>query len=214
MEDKSEMRLMSDLESELDIEIFKKFVTPYYQPSNKPLVMCVGAQSPDEGTAIRRFHTQQYRIKGNDVKVAACNIRDGIGSMLQRLNSYDSFIFNHFAGDARTNFPYLIAISEMGENEERNEFDFVYIRNPDLIGLKDWAAIYSTALEMTSKEGVVVTLIRKEDNKEYSDLLEMLNDWQIKPVFSGETGISLKFDILFFEDFHHTIGIFKSNKKE
>jgi len=92
MEDKSEMRLMSDLESELDIEIFKKFVTPYYQPSNKPLVMCVGAQSPDEGTAIRRFHTQQYRIKGNDVKVAACNIRDGIGSMLQRLNSYDSFM--------------------------------------------------------------------------------------------------------------------------
>lgn len=186
-----------------DLKIFEKFVTPHYTPSPKPIAMCVGASSINEGRILKAFHGSKF---GLDLKVAACNT---LPFERRDPKSYDFEIYDQVLGDAKMSFPYDFATAEM--NLEPRGFDMIYIRNPALVEMDYDQFIFERALlHVAPKTGVVVTLIRQGDVEKYLDLLSRLSYNKITPVFSGKTGIKL--DCPGLEDFTYTIGIFKSNK--
>jgi len=192
---------------EKDVQAFQRFVTPYYHPCNKPVAMAVGALMPTERSAIKVYHKRQFGIPIEDTRVAACNIHEAPPSMsISKRFKYDSECFG-CVGNAITNYPYEKTLAELNQGKRR--FDLVYIRNPDFIRNMDWAYVFKKALEWTtSKGGVVVTLVRREDVRKYQNLLTLLQGLDVTPVFSGETGIP-SFEHLPDDDFHNTMGVFK-----
>jgi hypothetical protein len=165
---------------------------------------------PSEKSVIKLYNFLQFGIPVEKTKVAACNIDEMPPSMetLERFR-YDHGSFGRFHGDAKTSYPFMSALGAFDGFERK--FDLTYIRNPDFI--RDWEYVFREALEWTASDGgVMVTLVRENDVRKYQGLLSALkNQFNIEPVFSGETGISCSKSNLdiFSENFHHTIGIFK-----
>jgi len=192
---------LADLEK-LDVRILKSYVPPHYKPSELTLAMCVGVQILDEDCIVRKFHKEQYGIKEESVKVAACNTEELPESDILR-QGYDYKAFNQFQGDARLSDPYICALDGLGVLGER-KFDFVYIRNPDLVDIIEWSYVFRRALEWTEPTGVVVTLVRRNDTGRYSQLLAVLEQHKVRPVLSCETRVEENSG-----GYCHTIGVFK-----
>jgi hypothetical protein len=191
---------------ETDVKIFQQFVTPHYNPSNEPIAMGVGVLMPTERSAIKVYNLKQFGIPLENTRVAGCN-KSGMPPSMQTI---ERFKYDHFSdgfhGDARTPFPFMKALHALN----KDKFDLVYIRNPDLFDVSDWGSIFYRAFEWTASSGALVTLIRSGDVRKYATLLDHLKEnFSIEPVFSGETGIRDSRIDISEEDSHHTVGVFK-----
>lgn len=187
---------------EVDLEIFKEFVKPSFKPREKPNTMVVGAAYPHEANTIRNFLKYGYDI--SDVNVAGCNIL-GIASQYQR--GFDYFIADRDNGDAAQPFVWEKSLSEM--NSKNPGYDLVYIRNPDLIDIREHAYMFGRSISNLSDNGLLVTLVRKDDQREYENLLDYIYEkGKIEPLYSGPTGIDFDGSSCLHNPYH-TIGVFR-----
>lgn len=189
---------------ELDILVLNKFVAPHYQPSASPTLMVVGYSSLREAEILRGFHEDSYGFAHRAPTVVGCNIalRHAAGST----DSIDKLYMGHFEGDAKDIFTWHKPFLDFG-GSSRFCYDMAYIRNPDLLDIRDWGAVFARAVEMTAPTGVVVSLIRKEDTDRFERLASHLkNEYGIEPLTATETNINLEDDPL---RQHFLIAIFK-----
>lgn len=194
-----------------EVEAFRKFITPHYQPCSKPIAMAVGALLPTERSVIKAYNLRQFGIPLENTRVAMANIDPMPPSMRSNPRCQYDFSAHSIEGDARLSYCYMSAFSAFDRLDRK--FDFVYIRNPDLLGYADWDHIFARALEWTDPDGgVVATLIRNTDVRKYESLLQTLKgEFGIEPCFSGETGVESDPNS-FCDNHQHTLGVFKPNK--
>jgi hypothetical protein len=186
-----------------DIVILDKFVKPLYEPSAVPLAMCVGYSCVREGAILRDFHERSYGFNYDAPKVIACNIREfELAGTNDRL---DKVYMHPVTGDVRDCFTWMKPLLDLGVTN-RLSYDLSYIRNPDLVIIRDWAAVFGRAVEMTSSTGVVVTLIRESDAERFEDLKDYLKDqFQVEPTLVTPTGMDLPGDDI---GQHHLLAVF------
>ena len=200
--------LEGDIDVAPDLYIFEEIVRPFYSPSRQPIAMCVGVMGEKSPRSLRAFHERCYGIPRQDTKVVGCNKRDFSGHEFL-LPDYD-FLMTGFQGDATHEFTWHMPFGEFDVN--RWQYDLSLIRNPDLVSVDEWSAIFRRGMQYTGPDGVLVTIIRERDVRKYQNLLGQLKEHEIEPAFSGQTGIKNPQDS-FRENHHHTIGIFKSSQK-
>jgi len=206
--DEQEESLYFSQTEEIDVRIFQNFLTPHYQPSERPIAMAVGAILPTEKSVIKVYHQRQFGIPIRNTRVAMTNNEE----MPPSMESNPRFQYDHSSfglqGDAKMSYCYMAALGAFDRFDRR--FDLVYIRNPDLCNCPEWALVFVRALEWTTSEGgVAVTLIRQTDVDKFRGLLGILKDqFDIVPIFSGETHICPESEHNLSND-QHTIGVFK-----
>ncbi len=188
---------------ELDLEVLCRHVPAHYQPTPRPIVMCVGALFDVEAATLRQFHHDAYHIPPHDTIVAACNTTDTPVSA-RSADGFDYAQFGWMNGDARRDLTWMGPLMKT----KRVAYDLSSIRNPDLVRTHEWADVFGKALIWTLPSGVVITQIKSHDAHLYTRLLaEIEARYDVRPVFSGVTGVGDEDDP--FENDYHTIGIFQ-----
>lgn len=131
---------------EMDILALNQFVKPFYQPRPSPIAMVVGYSCVREAQILREFHADSYGFEHGTLKVVGCNIgfRPSAGST----DSLDKLYMGHYEGDAKESFNWYRAFTDLGVTD-RFCYDLAYIRNPDLLDIRDWGAVFARAIEMT-----------------------------------------------------------------
>ncbi len=189
----------------LDLFILEHFCTSIYQPSEHPQAMSVGPFSVREGTVLRAFHKHMY---GRQVKVAGCN-NFTPARRLSVQNDLDVALFDPLFGDATYSHTWMTPCAD-GDFPDV-QFDMSYIRNPDLVNMQKWAAVFAKAYEFTKPKGIVVTLVRKNDVDKYKELERAVkHEYDMTPIISTPTGIEklsgVNRDIA---ELCHYLGVFK-----
>ncbi len=193
----------------IDLFLLQKYVTPNYQPRENPWVMDVGAASAKIGLVTKVFHLTEFNIPYSNSTVVGINIHK-ISGVYRAERGYDILNSGPLeGGDALQDFTWVLPF--MGSEENIPKYDLTIIRNPDLINLEKWRTIFRKALQYTREQGSVVTLIRETDVEKYEQLLKGLKKgFGIEPTISEETKIENDLRSNNSENYHHTIGIFKS----
>ncbi len=187
-----------------DIQILNAYVKPLYQPTTDPIAMSVGYSAIMEGMILKTFHTGSFGVDANAIKVVGCNIYDGMPH--PRIDTLDLQISGRFTGDARQEYTWIKPFIELGL-ENKFSYDFTYIRNPDLLDIRDWTAIFQRALSMTLNTGVVVTLIQGDDVDPFRDLQNELADRaKVSPLLVKEMEPLIDGDSL---RQHHLLAVFR-----
>lgn len=185
-----------------EVALLENLLPPHYAKRESADVMVVGALSWKEASILRAFHENAFQIPPDKVRVAGCSISIP-KEMILTMDRYDIAMGAPFDGDATQDFTWFYPHMEWGR--EDFQFDLTFIRNPDMYDLQTWSLIFYRAMEHTSSDGAVVTLIRRDDLGRYAKLLEFLREeMDIEPAFSGPTGAE--------DEFVHTIGIFKPKR--
>lgn len=191
-----------------DSAILDKFVKPYYQPSEVPLVMSVGYSCIREGMILRDFHERSYGFSHDAPKVIACNIHEF--KLAGTSDQLDKIYMGPAAGNLLDGYTWFKPLIDLGISE-RCSYDFSYVRNPDLVDITKWGYLFTRAVEMTSPTGVVVTLVRRSDVTQFDKLRRYLQgSSSIEPALVCETGMSLSSDSL---DQHHLLAVFKNEAR-
>ncbi len=186
----------------VDLEIFREFVKPVFNPRDIPNAMVVGATNFHEERSIRKFFEVEYGIK--ESKIAGCNIWDVVPETEE---AFDYFVADKDEGDATKQYVWDTPLQEM--NSQNPGFDLVYIRNPSFIGLEEHKNMFRRSLCNLSDNGVLATLVRKDDQKEYENFLEKLQKFiDMEEIYSGPTGIELDGSNSLHNPYH-TIGVFR-----
>jgi len=194
-----------------DLHILENFVKKHYSPSSKPLAMAVGFSITNEAGIIKNFHKIAYGIPIEDSKVFGCTLVQS--SDIKGIVKDYNYVMYGNDGDALDDFtwvrPFLIG------NFEPDDYDFIYIRNPDILNaprLDAWKGIILRANDHLKPEGLITVVVRESDSGKYHTLLDMLNrDAGMKPIVSEPAGIEYKNKHSMFEDFHHTVGVFRKS---
>jgi hypothetical protein len=179
---------------ELDLRIFKKHVPKSYSPQESPVAMAVGAFSVKEGSVIRAFHKDQF---GKGCRVFACNPR-----IVGRTEDYDYTLSGQMEGDARGDYAWDLPFLDL--EIPLQPYDFVYIRNPDLIDIPKWGSVFRMGIERLAETGILATIIRESDSTKYNRLKDHLNQrYQIVPMQPDQ-----KIDTPSMQSFYDTISFF------
>lgn len=199
----------------VDLFLLETYVKPHYKPSEKPLAMVVGALTAKEADVIRLFHERTYQIPERETTVVGCNRSivpenfepEGFDSTVLgvSMRSYDFKALGPFHGDARFELTWFKPFVDT--EEEPRKYDFVYIRNPYFVDITDWSIVFYRALEFLTEQGVVVTVIRQDDEVKYKTLVRALkSDCNIEPLLTVNPGI---IDNITGVHFHHTLSLYK-----
>ena len=187
-----------------DIEVLSRFASLHYVSPSNPAVMCVGAGGVREDLVVRQFHQAKYGIDRKHVKIAACTL-----SNVAPFGDYDLTMAGRIEGNAIYEMLWTQSLFKLGLDQVT--YDMVYVRNPDLVNHRDWAAVFARSICQISPNGIFVTMVRGDDIEDLRGVLDILREVNsFEPVLFQETGISVSSDIL---DQHRYVVVFKSLEK-
>jgi hypothetical protein len=152
-----------------DLYLMERFLKPYYDPSDRPLVMAVGG-GRNESLINIAYHEKNFTESAKNPILVGCNISQRTAWEIEK---YNEFVAGPDSGDGTNSMVWKqLAYKTTGLSED-GQYNLAYFRAPDIDGNIDaWFRVLSQASYQVCKGGVIFMITTAGDSDAHDEIIE------------------------------------------